>query len=343
MSVAIVNARAHDWNGPLGNHRLSSLFSSPGWIEVISRTYGIDVLASIADTEAGQGAILFSHIRDIRGDRLVCLPFSDYCDPLVGDAGCWREWISPLLLLEAPIRLRCLRNPLPAQDARFSLCRRAKWHAVDLTRPEEELWSGLSGQARQNIRRARQSGVVIREGISLQDTKIFHRMHSHVRKTKYRLLAQPFAFFENLHEVFSRGNQLTVLIAEHDGVPIAGIFLLQWHNVLYYKFNASIDQRFRPNDLLAWHAMLLGHRRKLAMLDFGLSEVEQEGLVRYKRKFATEERDICFFEWLPEGRRDNRGEEVSEILGRMTELFTDPTVPDPVTQAAGDEFYHLFA
>jgi Acetyltransferase (GNAT) domain len=273
----------------------------------------------------------------------VCLPFSDYCDPLVDDASSWKELVEPLLLINAPVRFRCLRNALVAHDTRFTLCRTAKWHGIDLTRSEDKLWAGLSGQARQNIRRARQSRVVIREGGSIEDTQIFHRMHSHTRKTKYRLLAQPFAFFENLHNMFVQGDRVTVLIAELDGAPLAGIFLLQWQNVLYYKFNASVDQRCRPNDLLVWHAMLFGHRRGLRMLDFGLSELEQPGLVRYKRKFATEERDICFFEWLPQTRRDARGEEASEILGCITNLLTDPAVPDEITRAGGEKFYRLFA
>jgi hypothetical protein len=47
-----------------------------------------------------------------------------------------------------------------------------------------------------------------------------------------------------------------------------------------YKFNASVDQKYRPNDLLAWDAILYGHRRALTTLDFGISENDQPGLVR---------------------------------------------------------------
>jgi hypothetical protein len=343
MSATIIDARSNDLGEYLRKHRFASLFSSPEWIEVIARTYKIDIMASIAFKQGIHAAILFSHIRDVRGDRVVCLPFSDYCDPLIDDAGTWNELVEPLLSLGAQVGVRCLRNCLPAEDSRFALHRRAKWHGVDLNRAEDEMWAGLSGQARQNIRHARQSGIVVREGRSVDDVRIFHRMHAHTRKSKYRLLAQPFAFFENLHEIFAQGDRITVLIAELDGTPVAGIFLLLWQNVLYYKFNASIDQRFRPNDLLVWHSMLLGRHRGLTMLDFGLSDPEQEGLVRYKKKFATVERDICFFERQPKMHSDARGEEASKILRSMTELLTDPAVPDDITEAAGEKFYRLFA
>src|SRR5262245_33525717 len=267
MSATIINARSNDLGGYLQKHRFASLFSSPEWIEVIARTYDIEIMASIAFNRGIHAAVLFSHIRDVRGDRVVCLPFSDYCDPLIDDASTWNELVEPLLPLGAEVRLRCLRNCLLDQDSRFALYKRGKWHGIDLNRAEDEMWAGLSAQARQNIRHARQSGILVREGRSMEDARIFHRMHTHTRKNKYRLLAQPFAFFENLHEVFTQGDRVTVLIAEFDGTPVAGIFLLQWQNVLYYKFNASIDQRLRPNDLLVWHAMLLGHHRGLTMLD----------------------------------------------------------------------------
>ncbi len=136
---------------------------------------------------------------------------------------------------------------------------------------------------------------------------------------------------------------LTVLVAERDGEHLAAIFLLQWQDVLYYKFNASFDQSSRPNDLLLWRAMLFGRRLGMAMLDLGLSDLEQPGLVRYKRKFATEERDISFFEWLPKDIHDPRAEEASETLGHVTRLLTDPSVPDEITRAAGERFYRFFA
>ncbi|MGL4968150.1 MAG: GNAT family N-acetyltransferase [Inquilinus sp.] len=344
MSVTLVSAREYGWGQGLADHRFGSLFSSPPWIEAISRTYGFEIMAALpAHGSNKNAAILFSHIQDLRGSRTVCLPFSDYCDPLVEDADLWIELVEPLLLINSPIRMRCLRNSLPSRDPRFILYRRAKWHGIDLARAEDDLWAGLSGQARQNIRYARRMGVVVREGKGLEDVRLFHRMHLRLRKSKYRLLAQPVALFDNLQQAFSRDDHLTVLVAQRGDEPLAAIFLLQWQGVLYYKFNASFDQSCRPNDLLLWQAMLFGHRLGLAMLDLGLSDLEQPGLVRYKRKFATEERDISFFEWLPKDLHDARAEEVSEALGHVTRLLTDPSVPDEITQAAGERFYRYFA
>ena len=89
--------------------------------------------------------------------------------------------------------------------------------------------------------------------------------------------------------------------------------------------------------------MLLGRERRLATLDFGLSDVQQPGLIRYKRKFATEERNICSFEWRPERYRHACADHASEMLHRIVGLLTDPSVPDEITQKGGEELYRFFA
>jgi CelD/BcsL family acetyltransferase involved in cellulose biosynthesis len=339
MSATVVGATGRNF----APHRFSSLFSSPAWIEVLARTYGFEILASTADDGNVGSAILFSIIRDLRGDRIVCLPFSDYCDPLVEDPKVWRELVEPLQIFNLPIKLRCLRNDIPAKDRGFTCDKSAKWHGIDLTRTEDELWVGLQGNARQNIRFAKRSGVTVRIGRAVEDVLTFHRMHALLRKKKYRLLAQPRSFFENLHRVFLQDHCSAVLLAELDGIPLAGILLLSWQNAIYYKFNASLDQRCRPNDLLVWHAILFGRQKGATLLDFGLSDPEQPGLVRFKQKFATEERDICFYEWKPNTEGASRNADTMNLLAQMTHLLTHPSVPDEITLEAGEKFYRFFA
>jgi len=343
LDLAVIDARDETRWRDIARHRFGSLFSSPQWINAVGKTYDFVMNASVR-TNGGriEAAIPFSYISDFRGDRVVSLPFSDYCDPVLDDMESWNQLVTPLLAYKVPVTLRCLRNEVPARDSRFNLKARALWHGVDLTRPEEELWAGLNGSARQNIRKAQRSGVVVREGRSIEDIRIFHRMHRRLRKSKYRLLAQPLSFFENLFQEFAHTDGINVLIAEHGGEPIAGIVLLEWNGTLYYKFNASLDQQYCPNDLLAWNGLLCGRRRGMVRFDFGLSDLEQPGLVRYKRKFATEEREISFLQWRPEGYSNPKGEEAGLVLHHVTDWLTDPAVPDEIAQAAGEKLYRFF-
>ena len=343
LPVEFIDLRQDRYWPAIVNHRFGSLFTSPPWIEAVSRAFDLQILAS-ARTAGNEleAAVPFCHVSDFRGDRVVCLPFSDYCDPLVEDGASWAGLIEPILSLKVPVTLRCLRNPVPLADNRFRLIGRGLWHGIDLTRSEDELWAGLAPSARQNVRKARRHGVVVVHGKSVEDLRTFHQMHCHVRKSKYRLLAQPLRFFERLHASFAPDDRLTVLLAVIDGTPAAGIVFLAWGDTLYYKFNASLDQRLRPNDLLVWEGIRLARQRGLARLDFGLSDAAQLGLVRYKRKFATDEEEISFLRWQDPDYVDPRGELAGQTLHRMTHLMTDPSVPDQITRACGDALYRFF-
>src|SRR5262245_3586405 len=327
----------------VARHQLGSLFCSPPWIRAVARTYDFAIKASVRTVGTRiEAAVPYCEISDLRGDRIVSLPCSDYCDPLIADRETWNQLVAPLLANNVPINLRCLRSAVPAGDDRFRVKVPALWHGVNLNQSEEELWSGLHSSARQNIRKARVSGVTVRDGRTIDDMCTFHRMHQSLRKSKYRLLAQPLSFFENIFEEFARTDGINVLIAEHDGEPIAGIVLLEWNGTLYYKFNASLDQRYCPNDLLAWHALQYGRQRGMVRFDFGLSDLEQPGLIRYKRKFATEEREVSFVQWRPEGYANPKGDQAGAVLHEMTALLTDAAVPDEVTRAAGEKLYRFF-
>jgi CelD/BcsL family acetyltransferase involved in cellulose biosynthesis len=343
MTASLIDLRRDGLWATTGHHRFSSLFSSPPWIEALARTYDLRFSASArVENGAVLAAIPFCHVQDIRGERVVCLPFSDYCDPLVEDMADWQALVEPILALGLSVSLRCLASSIPARDHRFEIGGHALWHGVDLTLAEDELWARLSASARQNIRKAERSGVVVREGNAPEDVHAFHQMHCQVRKSKYRLLAQPLAFFENLRATFAADDGITVLLAELDDRPIAGILLLSWDDTLYYKFNASVDLGCRPNDLLAWKSILLGKRRNRSRLDFGISDIDQPGLVRYKRKFATEEREVQMLRWRPPAYSNQQGEQVTRVLNHVTQLLTDPSVPDEITRAAGEDLYRFF-
>jgi hypothetical protein len=343
--LATIDGQSAMWRA-IAHHPLSSLFSSQCWTEAVAQTYGFKVSVSMRNEMRNDGkadgAILFSQLSDLKGERIVCGPFSDYCDPLTNDVDTWRELVAPLISLGVPITLRCLCNKLPGNDERFAKVSEAAWHGIDLDRPESEIWSSFWGAARQNIRKAQRSGVKIRASQQLHDLHVFYEMHCHVRKSKYRLLPQPFAFFEHLHASFAERGRLTVLLAEIDGVPIAGTLFLQCGNTLYYKFNASVERSGCPNDLLVWEGIRIGQRHKLKLLDFGASDLDQPGLLRFKRKFSSIERTIFRLQFQPEGYVDRRASAVNKALRSFSYWLTDPNVPDRITQAAGSDFYALF-
>jgi len=315
-------------------------------MQVLSDTYGWPASAYVVLDDRGepQAGIPFCRIADMMGERILALPFSDYCDPLVTDQQCWDVLVDCLLPSRCPISLRCLHNDLPLSDNRFAVVKQAKWHRLDM-RPElDQLWQGIHDSTHRAIRKSQRESVVVRIAKSESELRAFFDMHLKIRKYKLGMLAQPFAFFQNIWRHFVEAQNGFLLLALYQDKIVAGDFFLEWKDTLYYKFNASLpaDLSHRPNDLLIWEGIQRGKARGFDFLDFGLSDIDQEGLVRYKRKFGTEEKIISFLRHTPNGGPTLAEKLTRDLLTQLTRRFTDQLVPDPVTEKAGEDLYRLF-
>ena len=346
MNIATVNPLNNPlWQQLTEQHR-STVFHSPEWMRVLHETYGFGIHAHILLDEANQprSGVAYCTINDMMDPRMASLPFSDFCDPLVANLDEWRCLVDRLLDSRQRISLRCLHNQVPLEDKRFTLAGRAKWHCVDLQRDEDDIWHGLHGSARRAIKKEQRSGVTVRISQEKDDLRAFFDLHLGVRKYKYKLLAQPYRFFENIWQQFIAPGKGTLILAVHEEEVIGGVLFLEWQDGLYYKFNASNPDAIalRPNDLVVWEGIRYGQSRGLSFLDFGLSDWDQEGLLQYKRKFATEEKTISMLRYMPDGSPSSTEKQLRQILPQLTDLFVDESVPDSITEKAGDVLYRLF-
>jgi len=333
------------WQDLVSRER-SDVFHAPAWLRVLKETYDFELRALVAVDEEGvpSSGMAYCKIEDMMDPRIASLPFSDFCDPLVRDRDEWDCLINTLLDEEHRFNLRCLHNQVPLQDERLALVDRAKWHAIDLQRSEDDLWMGLSGSARRAIKKARREDVEIRIAREKEEIRDFFDLHLGVRKYKYELLAQPYRFFEQIWDHFLGPGKGALMIAVFEDRPIGAVLFLEWQNKLYYKFNASdpdyVDAR--PNDLIVWEGMKYGRARGHEYLDFGLSDWDQEGLLRYKRKFATDEKTISFLRYMPARSPSPQEKMMRALLPQITDLFVDEAVPDNITEKAGDTLYRFF-
>jgi hypothetical protein len=96
----------------------------------------------------------------------------------------------------------------------------------------------------------------------------------------------------------------------------------------------------RPNDAIHWQLIQWAHGRGLTGLDWGLSDLDQPGLCAYKRKWASIEGRIHTLN--AGGPPIGRSLDADQILRVVTDLLTDPSVPDSVTARAGASLYRFF-
>ena len=79
-----------------------SLFTSPPWIRAVCDTYGFTPQARIFTDAAGcpTDGFAWVPISDIRGDRMVSLPFSDRAEPFIADRMAWSFLVDDALRAE---------------------------------------------------------------------------------------------------------------------------------------------------------------------------------------------------------------------------------------------------
>ena len=343
-AVAAVDPRTDPRWLALASDPGGSLFTSPPWISAVSATYGFTPSARVLLDPSGapRAGLAWTDVDDLRGRRRLSLPFSDRADPIVGDDGTWPAVSAAAFTGGLPFTLRCLDTSPAVVDPRFTTVGEAAWHLTPLDRPLDDVHAAFRSQTRRNIARAEEAGVEVVLSAEAEAVWQFHRIHVDLRKRKYRLLAQSREFFERIWETFSPADAIRTALALVDGRPVAGAVYLVWGDTVYYKFGASDAESLplRPNDAIHWQLIRWAHQRGLRALDWGLSDLDQPGLCAYKRKWASVEGRIRTLNagGPPLGRRSD----VEETLSVVTDLLTDPAVPNAVSERAGAALYRFF-
>lgn len=334
------------WQQLATSHPLSSIFHAPAWIQAITDTYGFEAGAYVAVDEQDRplAGIPYCRVADMQGERIVSLPFSDFCDPLVSTSEEWQALSGKLLEHGLPVANRSLHNTIPLNDPRLPQTKRAKWHGLNLQPDLDTIWQNIHAATRRGINKAQREGVTVQYATGTDELRTFFETLFRLRKYKYRLLAQPYTFFENIWRHLIEKEQGVLMLAIFENEIIATSMFLEWNDKIYYKFNASSPKhlQLRVNDVLLWESIQYGKGKGYTQLDFGLSDWDQDGLVEYKRKFGTEEKTISFLQHTPDGLPNDQTKHVRSLLPKLTDLFTDPSVPDAVSEQAGETLYRFF-
>ncbi|HEY6011813.1 MAG TPA: GNAT family N-acetyltransferase [Nitrospirota bacterium] len=273
----------------------------------------------------------------LTGKRGVSLPFTDYCDPIVNDPN---DLLNALDYLKEHaeqarwkyLELRGGADLLP--DVPFSSS--YYLHTLALRADVEALNSQLKASTKRNIKKALREGVSVRWSNSLDAVKTFYHLHCLTRK-KHGLPPQPFYFFQKIHaHLISQGHG-QILLAEHQGKPIAAAVYLHFGSEAIYKFGASDISylHLRPNDLVMWEAVQWYGRNGFIRFSFGRTDFEDEGLRQYKRGWGAEERIIKYMTYDLEQKAFRR--EKTSVTGRHTALLRK--MPIPFLKAAGYVLY----
>ena len=334
------------WDDLLARHPRASVFHTRGWLDALKRTYGYEptVVTTTAEGSLENGLAL-CRVRTWASRRLVSLPFSDHCDPLVDR----REDLSPLLahLVDelGKGRWRSLElRPRPevwhaGAERPFGVAESASYclHTLDLSRPAEQVFKGFHASSTQRaIRRAEREGLTYEDGRSEELLSSFYRLLRLTRR-RHGLPPQPLAWFRNL--VACVGDRLTIHVASKDGLAVAGIVTLSFKKTMVYKYGGS-DAGYHAlggMPFLFWRAIQDAQEHGIEALDLGRSDLDQPGLIAFKGHLGASQTPLTYYTW-PERRA------AAPHSGALARLFRKlvPVLPDTVLDWTGRLLYrHL--
>jgi hypothetical protein len=243
MAVYLIDPIADPrWPELLHRHPDASVFHTPAWLRTLRDTYGYSAFAltEAAPGEPLQNGLVFSHVRSwATGSRIVSLPFSDHCQPLVDSPD---DFAALWLRLEAHAGLSGCRyvelRPLQAISTSDStqLCENAAFriHLLDLRPDATELYRNLHKKSiQQMLERAEREGIRIIHGQSNELLDAFYRLLLLTRR-RHGLPPQPRIWFRNLLLHF--GNDLECWVAWKGDRALAAIITLASPRSVAYKY-----------------------------------------------------------------------------------------------------------
>jgi len=292
------------WDDLVARHPRASVFHTRPWLEALARTYGYEPFA-LTTTPAGplENGLVLCRVKTWIARRLVSLPFSDHCEPLVDTPAD----LAPMLAwLEGEVRNRRWRSfelrPVAAdfvrdggRPFRVAETQRFVLHTLDLRRPSAEIFKRFHASSTQRaIRRAEREGLEYDAGRSASHLSECFRLLRLTRR-RHGLPPQPVDWFSQLMASF--GERLTIHLARHDGKAVAGILTLTCKKTMVYKYGGSDAAHHARGGMpfLFWRVIQEAQAAGIERLDLGRSDLDQDGLIAFKDHLGAVRSDLKYF------------------------------------------------
>jgi CelD/BcsL family acetyltransferase involved in cellulose biosynthesis len=310
-------------------------FHHPAWAGLLGECYGLRCSALVAVDGAGRitAGVPVLEARGPGRARLVSLPFSDGVTPL-GDPVAAADLLARLA---RPTRSGAgIEVRAKVDVAGFQQQVAGYRHLLSLDGDLDSTFARFHhSDAQRNVRRAEREGVVVREATQASDLlDVFYALHLETRR-RQGVPIQPRRFFALLWDrMLSRGLG-KVLVAEVDGKPAAAAVFLAWNGTVVYKFGASDRSllRHRPNHAIFWHAIQWASESGYRVLDFGRTDLDNEGLRRFKRAWGPVEEPLVY------STCGTRQAAAAEGLGRRALAAVIKRSPPSVCKFLGETLY----
>jgi CelD/BcsL family acetyltransferase involved in cellulose biosynthesis len=277
----------------------AEIFHHPRWLELLRAQYGYEISACCVRGEAGiEAALPLAHVSSrLTGSRLVSLPFSDVCSPV----------LSPTADLEALGTLGdavaahaadrglelTVHGAMPSIPGSF-VSERFVRHELALPDDPDEVERRASKSLRRGVAKARREGLRAERRTDAAALDAFYRLHLRTRQ-RLGVPTQPKRFIARFADLFAAGLGAVWLVLDGEDPVAAAVFLVHGETVTY-KYGASAAEALpkRPNNLLMLEAIRWSCLQGYRTFDFGRTDLDNEGLRRFKCSWGAEELPLSY-------------------------------------------------
>lgn len=288
------------WNEFVVSTDSYSIFHSSEWAKVLIKTYKYLPQYFVTMNNGRLFSMIpFMDVKSIiTGRRGISLPFSDHCNPIIHENREANELFQKITLLGKKLEWEYLdfhggENLFPSKAYRLYY-----GHRLSLSENTDQIFLRFSGSTRRNVKKAENLGVKVQKSSSMESLRQYYFLHCLTRK-RHKLPAQPFIFFKNIYDFILSNNLGCIFCASYKGKPIGAAIFFHFGNKVIFKFGASdmAHQNLRMNNLIMWEAIKWYYENGYKTMSFGRTEIEHEGLRRFKNGWGATEYIIKYFRY----------------------------------------------
>ena len=341
MPTEIIDPIAYPgWDTLIGSMPEHSFFHTSNWAGVLKESYSYRPLY-FTRSEGPEQAKLTVVIpvmevdSFLTGKRGVSIPFTDYCEPIAPDEDSFSSMFGEVLQYGRKAGWKYLELRGGAQHFNgVAPYRTYLKHTLRIHDQETALFNEIKPSARRNIRTAQKSGIRIAVSDLESDLREYYRLHC-LTRNRHGVPPQPYKFFKAIHRNVISKSKGFVVLGSHQGRAIAGAVFFHAGKKGIYKFGAADlrHQNLRAANLVMWEAIRWFSRNGFNELCFGRTDMENEGLMRFKKCWGSHESEISYY------RLDPLSGKMLERSGHKLPSGLMRKVPFFVSRIAGSLLY----
>lgn len=274
----------------------SSPLQSAAWLDVITGAYRLKAKVALALGPAGEVLAALPMIRGVLPGRRVwtALPFTDVCEPIAVHES------HRLALLEE----LTARNPGDKLVV-HARAERPGWHSrevgttqvLDLSGGLDAVLAGAQAKHRRSVARASRADSGLTAALIEDRGRFLGECLDLTVRSRRRLgtPTQPRRYWQRIWSLHERGDAITVGVWRGEEIASVGTFLLCGDRAVN-KYSASdvATRSLKTNFLMYAHAFEVLAARGIRTLDFGVSDLRNEGLRSFKAHWGGQELPVYY-------------------------------------------------